>query len=54
LSLLRTFNAPDVREQVAAGGSAIVGGKPDEFAALIRCETVKWGKVIADAGIKPQ
>jgi tripartite-type tricarboxylate transporter receptor subunit TctC len=52
--LLRTFNAPDVREQVAAGGSAIVGGKPEEFAAFIRAETVKWGKVIAEAGIKPQ
>ena len=52
--LVRTFNAPDVREQIAATGSVVVGGKPEEFAAFIRAETVKWSKVIADAGIKPQ
>ena len=52
--LLRTFNAPDVREQVAAAGSAIVGGRPEEYAAFIRTEIAKWGKVISEAGIKPQ
>jgi tripartite-type tricarboxylate transporter receptor subunit TctC len=52
--ILRTFNAPDVREQVAASGSVIVGGKPEEFSAFIRSEIAKWGKVIAQAGIKPQ
>ena len=52
--LLRTFNAPDVREQVAAGGSEIVGGRPEQFAGFIRQEIAKWGKVIKDAGIKPQ
>src|SRR5258706_4404493 len=52
--LLRTFNAPDVREQVAAGGSEIVGGRPEQFAGFIRQEIRKWGKVIKDAGIKPQ
>ncbi len=52
--LLRAFNAPDVREQVAAGGSEIVGGRPEQFAGFIRQEIAKWGKVIKDAGIKPQ
>jgi tripartite-type tricarboxylate transporter receptor subunit TctC len=52
--LLRAFNAPDVREQVEATGSEIIGGRPEEFAAFIRQETAKWGKVMRDAGIKPQ
>ena len=52
--LLRAFNAPDVREQVEATGSEIIGGRPEEFAAFIRRESAKWGKVISDAGIKPQ
>ncbi len=52
--LLRTFSAPEVREQVAATGGEIVGGRPEEFAAFIRSEIAKWGKVIADAGIKLQ
>ena len=52
--LLRAFNAPDVREQAALTGSEIVGGRPEEFAAFIRSEITKWGKIIRDAGIKPQ
>jgi tripartite-type tricarboxylate transporter receptor subunit TctC len=52
--LLRTFNAPDVREQVAAVGSQIVGGRPEEFSEFIRSEIAKWGKVMGDAGVKAQ
>jgi len=52
--LLRTFNAPDVREQVMAAGSETVGGRPEQFAGFIRQEIAKWGKVIKDAGIKAE
>ena len=52
--LVRAFNAPDVREQVAASGAEIAGGSPEEFAAVIRSEMAKWGKIIKDAGIKAQ
>ncbi len=52
--LVRAMNAPDVLELVAASGSEIVGGRPADFAAFIRQEGAKWGKVIKDAGIKPQ
>jgi tripartite-type tricarboxylate transporter receptor subunit TctC len=50
----RTFNAPDVRQQTAESGAEIVGGRPEQFAGFIRQEIAKWGKVIKDAGIKPQ
>jgi len=50
----RTFNAPDVKEQVAAAGSDIIGGVPEQFSTFIRAEIAKWGKVISDTGIKPQ
>jgi tripartite-type tricarboxylate transporter receptor subunit TctC len=52
--LVRAFNAPDVREQVANTGSYIAGDSPEEFAAFIRAEVAKWAKVIRDAGIKVQ
>jgi tripartite-type tricarboxylate transporter receptor subunit TctC len=52
--LSRTFDAPDVRQQIADGGSQIVGGRPEQFAGFIRQEIAKWGKVIKDAGINPQ
>jgi tripartite-type tricarboxylate transporter receptor subunit TctC len=35
-------------------GAEPVPGTPEEFAAFIKRETVKWGKVIKTAGIKPE
>ena len=52
--IVRAFNAPDVREQVANTGSYIAGDSPEEFAGFVRAEVAKWGKVIRDAGIKVQ
>ena len=43
---------PDVRERFAAIGVDVVGNTPAEFAALIKAEIAKWGKVIKDANIK--
>jgi len=50
--LVRAFDAPDVREQVAKTGSYIAGDSPEEFAAFVRAEVGKWSKVIRDAGIR--
>jgi tripartite-type tricarboxylate transporter receptor subunit TctC len=52
--LVRAFNASDVREQVANTGSYIAGDSPEEFAAFVRAEVAKWGRVIRNAGIKVQ
>jgi tripartite-type tricarboxylate transporter receptor subunit TctC len=52
--LVRSFSAPDVREQLVAAGAEVVGGPPEQFAGFIRQEIAKWGKVIKDAGIKSQ
>ena len=43
-----------VQEKFAAVGYTPVGGTPEQFAAFIRKETDKWGKVIKTAGIKTQ
>jgi tripartite-type tricarboxylate transporter receptor subunit TctC len=48
----RALNAPDVREQIAASGAELGGRPPEEFAAFVRAEIVKWGEVIKKAGIK--
>jgi tripartite-type tricarboxylate transporter receptor subunit TctC len=52
--LVRVFNLPEIREQAAMTGTEVIGGRPEEFAAFIRAEIVKWGGVIKTAGIKPQ
>ena len=42
----------ELRERLALDGIEIVGSTPDEFAAFVRQENDKWGKVIRAAGIK--
>jgi tripartite-type tricarboxylate transporter receptor subunit TctC len=42
---------PDVRAKLEAAGIEIQGGSPQEYAALIKSDLAKWGKVIKDAGI---
>jgi tripartite-type tricarboxylate transporter receptor subunit TctC len=46
---LKTDN---VREALAKIGTDVGGGTPEEFGAHVHAETVRWTKVIKDAGIK--
>ena len=48
----RALNAPEIREQITASGAEAGGRLPEEFAAFVRVERLKWGKVISEAGIK--
>ena len=41
-----------VRDSLAKIGTDAGGGTPEEFGALMRAETLRWTKVIKDAGIK--
>jgi tripartite-type tricarboxylate transporter receptor subunit TctC len=49
---VKIVSAPDMREKFARIGLDVVGDPPDAFAAIIRNDTLKWAKVIKDAGIK--
>jgi tripartite-type tricarboxylate transporter receptor subunit TctC len=48
----RILHAPETRAIFLNEGAEPVGNKPDEFAAIIKTEIVKWAKVIQAAGIK--
>jgi tripartite-type tricarboxylate transporter receptor subunit TctC len=48
----KALKAEKVRESFAKMGVDVGGGTPEEFGARIRAETVRWAKVIKDAGIK--
>jgi tripartite-type tricarboxylate transporter receptor subunit TctC len=43
-----------VRESITAQSNEVVGGTPEEFAALIKSESAKWGAVVRAAHIKPE
>lgn len=48
----KAMASPDLRERYTSeGGDATVRG-PEEFAALIRGELVKWAKVVKDSGVR--
>jgi len=44
----------DIREKLLAQGLEPVGNTPDEFAAIIAAELVKWKKVVTAAGVKAE
>jgi tripartite-type tricarboxylate transporter receptor subunit TctC len=52
--LVKAYNAPDVKSQVLNTGSEVAADTPEEFAAFVRSESAKWGKVIRDANIKAE
>ena len=45
---------PEVRAKLELAGVDIQGGTPEEYAALIKSDLAKWGKVVKDAGIAPE
>ena len=50
---VKALNMPDVVERlVTQGRNDLVGSTPAQFAALIKAEIVKYGKVIREAGIR--
>ena len=41
-----------MKQKLAAVGFMPIGDTPAEFAAFLKAEDEKWGKVIRDGGIK--
>ncbi len=50
--VVKTVNSPATRDRLAEQGVESVGSTPEAFAATIRDEWSKWGKVITTAGLK--
>ena len=52
--IARILNGPDVKARLVPQGMDIATGSPEELARVIREDDARWGKVIRDAGIKPE
>jgi tripartite-type tricarboxylate transporter receptor subunit TctC len=50
--LVRAYTAPEIKAQVEATGGYVAADTPEEFAAFIRAENEKWGKIGREAGLK--
>lgn len=44
--------SPDVRTKLVEQGADVLGGTPEQFAALLQDETVRWAKVVKESGAK--
>ena len=52
--LVKILRAPEVKQHLATLGAEPGGEKPEEFAAFVKAESERWGKIIKDKGIKPE
>jgi tripartite-type tricarboxylate transporter receptor subunit TctC len=52
--IVDALQSPDVRQQLGAVGLEPVGNRTEEFAANLKAEIAKWGKVVKAAGVKPE
>jgi len=52
--IVKVLAVADTRDKLLVQGFEPVGNMPAEFAAYIKSEIAKWGKVIKAAGIKPE
>jgi tripartite-type tricarboxylate transporter receptor subunit TctC len=50
----KALQDPDLRSKITSQGNEVGGGTPEAFAALIRAEAQRWGKVVKDAKIDPE
>jgi len=52
--LAAVLEQPDVRQRFIEGGFDIVGGTPEAFDELLRREYAKFGRILKEAGVKPE
>jgi tripartite-type tricarboxylate transporter receptor subunit TctC len=50
--IAKAFAQPEVKERFAALGFQPVANTPDDYAAYIRAEIPRWGKVVRAASIR--
>ncbi|MFM9927663.1 tripartite tricarboxylate transporter substrate binding protein [Variovorax sp. H27-G14] len=49
----KALDSKEVREQLAAAGGVVLPGTSEQFAKLLKSDAARYGKLIREAGIKP-
>jgi len=50
--IVRVLNREDVKEKFLNSGAEVVGSSSEQLALMVKSDLAKWGKLIADAGIR--
>lgn len=49
----RALSKPELRERLASAGEPVTPG-PDAFAALLKADLAKWGRIVREAGLRQE
>ena len=49
-AIVKLLAQPDVKKKINEQGAEIYSETPEQFAAFIQAESVKWGKVVKESG----
>ncbi len=52
--IVAILHLPEVVERLSGQGAEALGSTPEEFAAYIRSESIKWAKVVRESGAKAE
>jgi tripartite-type tricarboxylate transporter receptor subunit TctC len=52
--VIKVLRDPAVSERLSAMGATAIGNEPGEFAAVMRADSEKWGKLIREAHIRAE
>ncbi|MNC90939.1 Tripartite tricarboxylate transporter family receptor [compost metagenome] len=52
--IVKALASVELRKRLAGLGGEVAGGTPERFAAHLRHEIAKWGKLIRAIGLKPE
>jgi tripartite-type tricarboxylate transporter receptor subunit TctC len=52
--LVKSLSAPDVHSKLEDNGMTVIGGTPEQFAALMQDGIARYGAIIKAAGIQPE
>jgi tripartite-type tricarboxylate transporter receptor subunit TctC len=49
-AIVKVLAQPDVKKKISEQGAEVYSEKPEQFAAFIKAESAKWGKVVRESG----
>lgn len=52
-AVVKVLKTAEIQERLVGVGAEAAGGTPQEFAAFLRSESARWGKILRDADIRP-
>jgi tripartite-type tricarboxylate transporter receptor subunit TctC len=52
--VVRVLKDPAIADKLSGMGATAIGNEPGEFAAAMRSDSEKWGKLIREAHIKAE